>query len=273
MNNGKIYLIPVGLGTLKDTKKVISIDKKDLSVEEYPFNYIGLIDSSSIGDFVYAVNNLNGENHLVSYNTKTKKHKTVTLKGGFMYTLIPLEDRLVAIYDKDDATPPTKHALKLQVYTQDLKLLFEKDINEYGEPSGKYYQDDHDLYLTLVCDKFDKYIGKLLKINKDSFDMQVFNLKEKHPFDIYRYKDKFIITHFNPVDSTGTQLSIWSPNGEEKMVDLGMPLDLTGMLGDQFIVADQQYLRSYSLDDFKMIKEYKIPLEDGFYTSQLIFVD
>lgn len=76
-NNGKLYMIPQGLVDRKDTKKVISIDKETLNIEEYPFSNIALNHMASLEDNVYAVNTLDGNSYIELYNTRSKNNKII----------------------------------------------------------------------------------------------------------------------------------------------------------------------------------------------------
>ncbi|WP_304263137.1 hypothetical protein [Kallipyga massiliensis] len=91
-NRDELYLIPVGLGNQKDTKKVISVNKKTLQITEYPSQHINLIDTASIGEKVYSISNLNGISYLEALDKKEGTSKTVELPGSFFHCIFPVEE-------------------------------------------------------------------------------------------------------------------------------------------------------------------------------------
>lgn len=58
----------------------------------------------------------------------------------------------------------------------------------------------------------------------------------------------------------GGHISIWDGKDSEKIVDLGTPLTLTGISGKHFVVANDNGIRLYFMDNFQLLKEQKIEL-------------
>lgn len=150
------------------------------------------------------------------------------------------------------------------------------NITEYGMSSGKSWDDQDDLYVTFNRDCYDNSIGRILKIHKPTFEIQKFDSGEKDIFDIYKIGNQFLFTHYDPVVNRGGRISLWDGNEEEKILDLGVPLTLTGISRNRLVVANNDGIRLYSLEDFRLIKEQRIELDASkyhSYTSSLLFTD
>ena len=276
VKNGKIFLIPQGLDDRKDTRKVISIDKNDLAIQEYPFSNIALNFTECIGENVYAINTRNGVSTLERYHTLSQQSQKFEREGEVFNQITAASDKLFCFSMRYDPDNPDRFLTTLRIFTPDLQMEKEIDLSEYGMTSGKALDDQEYLYVTVSHDSYDNSIGRILKINKSTYEIQKFDSEEGNVFDIFRAGDRFIFTHYDPVVNEGGRISIWDGKDSEKIVDLGTPLTLTGISGKHFVVANDNGIRLYSMDNFQLLKEQKIELDSRkykFYTSSLLFVD
>ena len=276
VKNGKIFLIPQGLDDRKDTRKVISIDKKDLAIQEYPFSNIALNYAECIGENVYAINTLNGVSTLERYHTLSQQSQKFEREGEVFNQITAASDKLYCFSMRYDPDNPDRFLTTLRIFTPDLQMEKEIDLSEYGMTSGKALDDQEYLYVTVSHDSYDNRIGRILKINKSTYEIQKFDSEEGNVFDIFRAGDQFIFTHYDPVVNEGGRISIWDGKDSEKIVDLETPLTLTGISGKRFVVANDNCIRLYSMDNFQLLKAQKIELDSRkykFYTSSLLFVD
>lgn len=275
-SEGKLYLIPQGLGDRKDTRKVISIDKETLTIEEYPFQNIALNDTAVIGEHVYAVNTLNGDSYLESFNVGTKESNTIKIDQIYMDPIIAAGDKLFTFsvqFDVTNPETPERQKVTMRVYSSELQLLKTIDISEYGIPTSKYLEDDTSLYVTVSYSAEDSPVSKILKINKQTYEIEEISLEEEYPFDIYQYDNKLLITHYDPVQISGSKVSFLDDEGKETYTDLGVPLTSTGIIGDKFVVANNSGIRLYSLPDFELLKEYELSIDERSYVSYVLMVD
>lgn len=274
--NGKIYMIPQGLDNRKDTRKVISIDKNDLSIQEYPFSNIALNFTECIGENVYAINTRNGVSTLERYHTLSQQSQKFEREGEVFNQITAASDKLYCFSMRYDPDNPDRFLTTLRIFTPDLQMEKEIDLSEYGMTSGKALDDQEYLYVTVSHDSYDNRIGRILKINKSTYEIQKFDSEEGNVFDMFRAGDRFIFTHYDPVVNEGGRISVWDGKDSEKIVDLETPLTLTGISGKNFVVANDNGIRLYSMDNFQLLKEKKIELDSRkykFYTSSLLFVD
>lgn len=267
----KIYMIPAGLGNKKDTKKVISINRHSLEIEEYPFSNIALNQVTCLGDNVYTINTLNGDSCLEMYRISDKKNLSIILNGVYIKSLVATTDKVYCVVV--DTRKKGSMTSFLNVYTPNLELIKEIDISESGVPSQKYCEDKENIYFTLDTDKDDHRISRILQINKNDLSVEGRDIEEGDmASDIYKYNEGFIVTHYNPVTMNGTKVSVIDKQGAQKMIDLGMTLTLTEIIGDKFVVANNQMLRVYSIPDFKVLQEQKLDIPSSFYVSALLSI-
>lgn len=273
VNGDKIYMIPEGIGNRKDTRKVISIDKKSLDVEEYPFTNIALNHMASIGNNVYAINTLNGDSYLESYDVVSKKRNSVVLEKVYLQTVIASSGKLFCVVRKFNYNNSEESKTMLNVYTPSLDLEAEVDITEYGNPTSMYLEDEDNLYVTVNSNANTKPVGKILKINTSTFKISEFETKKNTPYSIFKYGNRFILTYYDQIINKGTEVSIWDESGNEQIFDLGMPLTLAGVMNDKFVAANNKSIKIFSIPDFNLIKEYELSIGTSNYVSGLLFVN
>lgn len=269
----KIYMIPEGLGNKKDTRKVISINKQSLDVEEYPFTNIALNHMASIGNNVYAINTLNGDSYLESYDVVSKKRNSVILEKVYLETVIASSDKLFCFVRKLNYSDSEEAKTMLNVYTPSLDLEAEIDLTEYGNPTSMYLEDEDNLYVTVNRNANIKPVGKILKINKSTFKISEFITKKDIPYNIFKFGDRFILTYYDPVTNEGTEVSVWDENGNEQIFDLKTPLTVAGVVNDKFVAANNNSIKIFSIPDFKLIKEHELSIGTSNYVSALLLMN
>lgn len=267
----KFYIIPQGLGGRKDSKKVISFDEKTLKIEEYPFSNIALNHMACIGENIYAINTLNGDSYLESYNQSTKESKHIVIKNAYLKSIVASSEKLYCFIVSSHEN--NTKSIQMNVYTPDLQLIKQTNISDIGIPTKKYCEDEESLYLTVNLDKNDKLIGKILIVNKVDLTVSELVTSETGINDIYKYKDGLIFTYYDPVQIEGTKVSLRDKNGSEKIFDLGVKLTITSVIGDKFVIANNQMIRIYSIPDFKVLKEHKLNIDSAGYVSGFLAFD
>ncbi len=273
--NGKYYVIPKGLSGRSDTKKVVGMDLKDMSIEEYPFTNISLSIAAVIENTVYAINTLNFNSTIEAYDSKTKKSKSIVLEDVYVSSITASDNKLFCFVE--DLQENASQKVCLKVYDKDLNLLYNTDVSDCGMTVGKYCEDEENLYFPISADKYDKFVGRLLTVNKKTYDFDVKELKEKFQNDIYLYQDKWIITNFDLVGNEGTKITVLTKDGDETVIDLGTDVSLSALYKDQLIIANDLMICAFSLDDYSLLHKHELetPKTDSnyCYTSALIIRD
>lgn len=213
LDDGEQYLIPQGLGNRKDTKKVISINNENLDITEYPFTNVALNNMAVINYNVYAVNTLNAASYLEKYNKLTKESKDIVFHKRYVYSIIASDEVLYAFSISLEAG---NSSIILTILDKDLNIIKELDVSNHGVTSQKYCEDNEFIYTTIALSRYDEPVSKVLKINKSDYKLSAIEDVGKDPNDIFLYKDRLIITNFNPVLLNGTEITIADKDGQSK---------------------------------------------------------
>lgn len=269
-NKDEIYMIPQGLGNKKDSKKVISINKKDMEIKEYPINQIALNGVAVSGDYIYTINTFNGDTYVSRLNQSDKTLKEIILEDEYISGLTAVEENIYAFSSNLSTISPK---LNLYIYNEDLELIDKKDITQYGTSQYKFMNDEDFLYTGVMMTKEEKPSNIILKISLDSNEVKAINTGEYYPNDILLYKDKIIVTHSDLVVNEGNTLTVLDKDYQIiKTVNLGNKTELAGILENYLVVANQEQICLYDIEnDFKLVKELSIQKwEDSYITSIII---
>lgn len=267
----QVMLIPAGLGNKKDTKKVIGINTSDFSIEEYPFNNIALNDITARGSKIYAVNTLNGDTHLSSYNKEDESSKEIIIENEYICGITDIDGEIYAFSaTMEDITPE----FTLYIYNEELNLIDEIDISDYGTTQLKSLVDGDYFYTSVMSTKDDLPGTTLMKISTKTHEIEEIDIGEEFPNDIYNYEDQLIITNYDPVTNEGTKITVLDKNSYEKQViDLGESLTLTEIYHNHLFVANEETIKVFDIDkDFDLINEIELEKDEDTYISAILLM-
>lgn len=267
----QVMLIPAGLGNTKDTKKVIGIDKSTFSIEEYPFDHIALNDIAASESKIYAVNTLNGDTYLSCYNKEDKSSKEIMIENEYICGITDVDGKIYA-FSATMQDPVPKFTL--YIYNQALNLIDEIDISDYGTTQLKFLVDGNDLYTGVMNTKDDLPGTTLMKISTETHEIEEIDIGEKFPNDIYNYKDKLIITNYDPVSNEGTKITVLDKNSYGKQtIDLGEPLTLTEIYNNYLFVVNERNIKVFDIDkDFDLVQESVLEKDADTYISAILLM-
>lgn len=256
------FLIPQGLQGKQDAKLVISVNHKDYSITEYPMDNISLNDLAVNDSFIYTINTLNGTSHISSLNKETKEFKEILVEDEYVYAITATDDKVFCFSNREEISG-TK--IYLYVYDENLNLLFEKRLKNVGRGQMKFEEDKRYLYTaSSTNDKDDGPGNQLLRIDKESYDVDQLVLEEVSPNDLYRKDNILYITHNDPVIGQGSSVSIVDLNSltTKKFIDLEQDLELVAFDYPYFYSVSKDTLTKWNMaKDFSKEKE----IEMGYY--------
>lgn len=267
---GEIYIIPVGLGKSKNTKKVISINQNSLKITEYPFEGRWILRTAVIDDIVYCTNTKNGTGWVEAYNKKTKNKKDLYIEKSYIDNLIPCNNNLLVSSQTITKNRADRKSI-LNLVDKELNILKQIDISTYGKANNKYYIDNDYIYTTISLKANDEFSFKVLKISKKDLSIEAFSDIGYMPNDIYKYKDKFIVTNYDRVTNEGKTINVFDENFRllySKTIDTY--LTNTSIYKNKFIVANREKIQIYDIDTFDLLCEKVLNVKRGWYTSAII---
>lgn len=270
--DNKLYVAVGDLMKKDDVHKVISIDKDSLTPKEYPTEKGGLNSISVMNNRIYAIS---GYGYFESVDMTTNEHNVIKMSRALSYSIIAT-DKKVFVFSSDQIPSGDLNAettFWVDIYTPEFKLLESRDMTRYGAVTNKYCEDSEYLYLTGAYDADDQSTHKIIRLNKKTYEMSEWEIPgSQEPFnDIYRYKDGFLVTHYDPVSNDGNKISLIDNEGKvTHTAFIERFATVTGILDDHLIVADGEYVQSYSLPDLQLIKKqpYTIEKKSNIFTSQ-----
>lgn len=270
-HDNEVYMIPQGLGNRKDTKKVISIDKKNLKIKEFSLKNIALNDVAVSNDYIYTINTLNGNTHICRLNKNNKALNEIILKDEYVSGITAVKGKIYA-FSADMVAESAK--FYLYIYNEELELLYKEDITQYGTSQYKFMNDENYLYTGVILTKEDRPASIILKISIDTNEIEAIDIGEDFPNDILQYKDKIIITNHDLVTYEGAKITILDKNTKKvETVDLNTKTEHSGIIENMLVIANQEKISLYDIENnFKLINEVKVDKGKDSYISNIIII-
>lgn len=241
-----MYLIPEGIFTKKDTKKVLSINKKIFTITKYNIDNIALQNIAVNDDYIYVNSNLNYETFINQFNRSNGNIMETVYAGAYFSSIVATNDKVFLIWAKEDDFTTSY----IYVVDKELNDINKIDISEYGSGIFKYLVDENYLYLSVNHTLFDEYVSLIMKLNMDTYDIEVIDLELNFPDTILSYKDKIFIAHNDIVTQEGTILSILDKvTNTLETKDLNTNLAYVDIIGHHFIVVDENKITLFDINE------------------------
>lgn len=268
----EIYMIPQGLGSKKDSKKVIGLNKNDFKITEFPFKNIALNDVAVSGDYIYTINTLSGNTHICRLNKNQNTLEEVILYNEYVSGVTAVKEKIYAFSANMLSPSPEFY---IYIYNEDLELLDKKDITQYGTGQYKFMYDENYLYTGVMLTKEDRPASTILKISVDTNEIEAIDIIEEFPNDILQYKDKIIITNHDLVGYEGTKITVLDKATQEfESVELNTKTEFADIMDNLLVILNQEKISLYNIENkFELIKEISIEKKDNSYISGIIIIE
>jgi len=270
--DNEIYMIPQGLGNAKDSKKVISLNKNNFEIKEFPINNIALNDVAVSNDYIYTINTLSGNTHICRLNKSDNTLKEIIIYDEYISGITAIRGKIYAFSSNMLTSTPECY---LYIYNEELEILYRKDITQYGTSQYKFMHDEDYLYAGVIMTKEDKPASTILKISIETNEIEAINIGEEFPNDILQYKDKIIITNHDLVAYEGTKITILDKiTQKSESIELNTKTEFAGIMENMLVISNQEKISLYDIENkFELIKEIDIKRKDNSYISSIIFVE
>ena len=257
-----MYVIPKGIGNAKELSVIMEYNMETGNYKTYDIKQHN-INSFSVDDTsIYTVNTLNYNSIISCYNKSSGKVKTISIEKVYIERIDLYDDTIYAFGMLND-----NQGIKSYLYlidTKNFEIADKIDISESG--IGQYYSNkiEDNLYFTNQTEmsfRAEKPSKTLSKLNIKDKTISNIQLKEEFPFQILKYKNKLIISHYDLVQIKGNKITIYDPKtNEQKVVTLENELAQIHIKDDKLYSMDRDYLYVYSINDteFKLINKVDI---------------
>lgn len=267
----EIYLIPEGIFKTRDTKKIISINKKSFNLTEYDVDNIALQSIAINNDFIYVNSNINYETFINQINRSSKETQETAYPDAYFSTIVAAMDKVFLIGAKEDNLTTSY----IYVVDKELNDIDRIDISEYGNGIFKFLVDKDYLYLSVNHTLSNELVSLILKVNIDTHKLEVIDLGVNFPDTMVSYKEKIFIAHNDIVTQEGTVLSILDKaTNTLETKNLNTDLAYMDVIDNFLVVADENKITLFDIDaDFEFVKKVMINKKKDNYISTLIIID
>ena len=268
----EVFIIPQGLQGKADSKKVISLNIKDFTVEEFNVLNLGLNNLAVTDKYIFTTNRLNAQAHISRVDRITKEFTEKVIDVAYFPAIIAFKDKVLLFGNMVDNELETF----IYVLDEDFNILETVDLSDVGVGGWKYLIDNNDLYISIPSNTTETLSNnKLIKINMDSYVYEVIELDNEEPDTIIKYQGKLFIAHNNISTGYGSILTVMDISTKDQTVyDLQRDLDYVEVVGDNLVVLDQEKISLFDIkNEFKLIKEVMIDLDKAHYVSMMIVID
>lgn len=248
-----MYIVPKGIYNQKELTFIMEYDLDKMKIEKYD---IGLQNMNSIAvddKSVYGVNTMNFISNIVKCSKETKKLQKIEILDTYISYIEVYGDKLFVFGESDKEG-------KMMIYlyilnANNLDILEKINISNIGFGQYNTVMKDDRLYFSASYSTEgieSQTVGLLSEYNMVSGEVRTYDLKEDFPFQIMEYKDKLLITHFDPVGVVGNKISIFNTkDGSSELIELEHNIEQLGFDGKYIIILGNSHLYRYD-------KEFKL---------------
>ena len=260
--NKYMYVIPQGLGNKKDLTVIIEYNMETGEYKTYDIKQPCMNSFCVNEKSIYTVNTFNYNSIISWYDKSSENIKTISKEDVYIGRIDLYDDMLYAFGMLKDGD-----GLKSYLYlidTSSFKITDTIDITESGISQEYSTKVGDDIYFTSQTEKADmaeQPSNILTKFNIKDKTITNIDLQEEYPFQIIKYKNKLIISHYDLVQGQGNKITIYNPKtGEQQGVTLENNLSQIFIEDDKIYSRDSDYLYVYAIKDthFELINKVDI---------------
>lgn len=250
----KVYTNSIG-GYSNRSKKVVEFNLKNGNCNTYNVAE-GIFSVAANDDYIFTTNSPPKGSILTKYNIKTRrKEKTlkieglvqhIALYGSYLYTFSDSDDRDGTI--TINVIDPNKFNINKIVKIKSDQSVFDSAI--YGE----------NIYFTHMMSQDGKTPSSTISaFNIKDNTVKDIKLNEPYSDHLRIYKDKLLISHYDPVNNNGNKLTELNlSTGQQKVYSFKHNLMQLEIKGSKVYICDDKNMYIYNADNFKPLSQFKI---------------
>lgn len=267
-----VYFIPGGVPLQKELELVLAYNPSTHSYQEYNIGMPGLLQISVSDNAIFTVNELNFTSYISKFDKNTKKiyrissdkisYDTVYYYNGFLYTT-----------GKEHKEKNAKQYI-FQIDPNSMKILWQKEITEYGQGGLFFCGAEDKLYFSLPYDSRERENNSLMVLSlKNKKNLKEISLSESFPQQIKKLGDSLLVLHSDLIEGEGSYISILDLNSQKsKLFSLShniLQME-TDEMSNSIYFLENEALYKYILDkkDNLILQkkiEIKRPEEENIY--------
>lgn len=277
-----LYVIPKGLGNLKEMTSVLSFD---LETGEHTLYDIGQPNMNSFcvdNSFIYTVNTLNGNSIISRFDKKTHSIEKLNLNKTFIGKLDIYNGFLYGFGFRDSDDLSMESSLYI-IDPDTLSIVEEIDITKHGQDQLGSLLSGDTIYFTnslkYVDGKGEVAANTLSELNINNNSITSIVLEESYPFQVLEYEGKLFISHFNLVSGEGNKLTIYDPLLNKTITTISFEHNVAQIQikDNNIYVSDGENLYSYKIADaslelVKVVDIYTKETEESYFYVSGFFI-
>ena len=265
--DGALYIIPQGQANKKDAKTILQQDLTTFELKNYFLDQIALYGVSVDATAVYVANNLNGKSFVNRIDKDNGTVKTATFDSAYVSALCVYNGYLYVF--SDDILGAGKRCSMYCLEADTLTQIDVIDISNFGNSVYSALGIEDAIYFL----PFENSTGDFNHIvgiyNTLTGEMDLIDF-HKITHHILNFENKLYATHGNLVTGEGTELSVYQMNtGEIATYDLDIWPGQIAIHGNSLYVMGKDQIGKYDLQTLEKQLETNIPLETGYYLSEI----
>lgn len=242
-----MFIAPKGMYNQKELTFIMEYDLDRMEIRKWDTGLQNINSIAVDNDFIFGVNTMNFTSNIVRCNRETKELSQTQISDTYISYIEVYEDEIFAFAEKDEGEKMKSYIYILNANTLD--ILEQIDISDIGFGQYDTVKKDNKLYFSASysIEGIDsKPTNKLVEYNRDSGEVRIYELKENFPFQILEYKDKLLITHFDPVGVTGNMISIFDmDNGGSELIKFNHNIEQLELDGEDVVILGNGHLYRY----------------------------
>ncbi len=273
-----LYVIPKGLGNLKEMTSVLKFDFKTGEHSLYDIGEPNMNSFCVDNNFIYTVNTLNGNSIISRFDKKTHSIEKLKLNKTFIGKLDIYNGILYGFGFRDTDDLGMESSLYI-INPDTLSIVEEIDITKHGQDQLGSLLNGDTMYFTnslkYVAGNGEVKAATLSELNINDNSITSIELEEYYPFQVLEYEGKLFISHFNLVLGEGNKLTIYDPLLNETITTLSFDHNVAQIeiKDNNIYISDGKDLYAYKIVDtsLELVKVVDISTketeESYFYVS------
>lgn len=273
--NLKLAWLGMGFGSFGDNDKsiyvkvdnkngtIFALNKQSGEYKLYDLSYNALTIYADDA-FIYYSNSNTQVSTISKFNIKENTIKEIKFEKSIITAIYPYQEHIyvTAISKKDDSV--ILYILDKNTLEVKYKVINKLNCNIFR------IHGTHDRVYFANNGQWNNGMGSniLTEYNIKTNSFYEYKLNCNYLYDIWEYNGSLIITHLNPPETKGKNVTLFNLETKElKDIELENDLINCTIKDDVFISCDKDYAYLYSIPEFKLINKFKVRIKGHYITT------
>ncbi|BBF42699.1 hypothetical protein lbkm_1383 [Lachnospiraceae bacterium KM106-2] len=215
VNGDKVFLTVKKRKEGEELSGILEYDKDKDIYQVYWSNQSSVNSFGVNEEYLFYVTTFNDVSRIERIDRKTGKHQILPFPHAYIGQIAVCGTIVYAIAQYTDGESDL-----ITINCRNLKCLYQKELSSYGYTPADLYLKDQTLYLlfqTKMVDGSEVENPALCEMNLKSHEITAHSLSIGHPYTINEYKNKLLITDYDPVRNKGNAIYLYDPKNQKEV--------------------------------------------------------